>query len=53
MVYAPAARRVPVQVAAMVTLVAVIIGLVLSADTRYGDVRDCRSEPPLSCSVGP
>jgi hypothetical protein len=53
MVYAPAARRVPVQVAAVVALAAVIAGLVLTADARYGDVRDCRSEPPLTCSVGP
>ena len=53
MVYAPAARRVPVQVAAVAALAAVIAGLVLTADARYGDVRDCRSEPPLTCSVGP
>jgi len=53
MVYAPAARRVPVQVAAVAALIVVIIGLVLTADARYGDVRDCRSEPPLTCSVGP
>ena len=53
MVYSPAARRVPVQVAAVVALAAVIAGLVLTADARYGDVRDCRSEPPLTCSVGP
>lgn len=53
MAYAPAARRVPVQVAAIVALVVVIAGLVLAADARYGDVRDCRSELPLSCSAGP
>ena len=53
LVYAPAARRIPVQVAAVGALIAVIVGLVLAADARYGDVRDCRSEPPLTCSVGP
>ena len=53
LVYAPAARRIPVQVAAVGALIAVIVGLALAADARYGDVRDCRSEPPLSCSVGP
>jgi len=40
-------------VAAVAALAAVIAGLVLTADARYGDVRDCRSEPPLTCSVGP
>ncbi len=42
-----------VAVAAVAALAAVIAGLVLTADARYGDVRDCRSEPPLTCSVGP
>ena len=53
MVYAPVTRRVLVQMASVVALIAVIVGLVLTADAGYGNVYDCRSEPPFTCSVGP
>lgn len=48
MVYAPAARRVPVQVGAMVALLAVVGALVLTADARYGEVT-CTGYPDVIC----
>lgn len=53
MVYAPAARRVPVQVAAVVALVTVIVGLVLAADATTTTSAAAAPDSPHTGSVDP
>lgn len=50
MVFAPRQRRVPVQVGAMVALIAVIAAIVLVADVSYGSVA-CTGVKNVVCAV--
>lgn len=51
LVYAPRARRVPVQVGAVVGVLVVLAALVLVRDAQFGDVGECSTEPVLRCVV--
>jgi membrane associated rhomboid family serine protease len=51
MVYAPADRRVPVQLGAVALLLALIVLAVVLRDLQFGEVTGCTTEPRLSCLV--
>jgi membrane associated rhomboid family serine protease len=50
-VYAPADRRLAVQVATVVALLSVIAAGVVLRDAQFGDVSGCRTEPQVTCIV--
>lgn len=51
MVYAPQDRRIAVQAATVVALLAVIAALVVLRDGQFGQVSGCRTEPQVTCIV--